>query len=1040
MQTPLSLAQTYFQNLQDTFRSDARELTYRRCLQDFIETLGNAFGRTLAAKNELARLKGNIAPDLAIEENATPIGWIETKDLDADLDNAEKTDQLFIYKKQLRNLILTNYLEFRWFVAGEEKLRATLIAKQGSDLCLLNENIERVALLFESFFNAEQPTIDSPKALAERMAASAKLIRQATLKTVQDDPDSPLNAMLADMRQTLIPNLAADDFADMYAQTVAYGLFAAWLNSNEPQAFSSELAFKSIPATSPFLKKFFAFLSTVERLETVQWIVDDLVRLYKFADLQSVLRDFGRGTMRLDPVVHFYETFLAAYDRETKKDRGVFYTPEPVVSFIVRSVDKLLQSHFEKPDGLADKDAIILDPATGTGTFLYAIVSQIYERRNGAFWNEYVEENLLPRLFGFELMMAPYAIAHLKLLIHLRELGYQPRKDVPIGVYLTNALDPATRAKETLGFGQFIVEEAERAAEVKEEKKVMVVLGNPPYKGSSLNPSEIEITDPKTQKRRKEKTYIGKLIEDYKFVDGRKLEERNPKWLQDDYVKFIRIGQWRIERTGYGILAFITNNGFLDNPTFRGMRQALMNAFDEIYVLDLHGSAKKQEKAPDGSKDENIFPIQQGVCVSLFVRRKKRSQKPAKVFHAELFGRREAKHEFLFRNDVKKVKWTRLSPASPMHYFVPKDDALRERYESFWSVKDIFPVNSVGIVTSRDHFAIAFTQEEMEQRIKKFRNPSFTDGKIAFEFDLKDTSSFSLEKARKALLADKNWKEKILPILYRPFDRRFIIYDASILERPRREVMKNMIEENLGLIATRQVNGAFRHVGVANSLMESCAISSKTKEINYLFPLYVYESARNGADIDDVEKEKKPNLNAQFVAALEAKIGARATPEKIFRYLYAALHSPRYRARYEEFLKSDFPRVPLPKSKQRFETLSKLGEELIAYHLLLPKKFAKAKLALAGEGVADEKRRVVEKPTFDEKKNRLYVNSSIFFERVEKEVWEFEIGGYQVLRKWLLEREGRALSLGDAETVQKIIIALRETIRLMKEIDEIFEE
>lgn len=1031
-----TLAQTYLQNLQSVFRGDARELTYRNALQEFVVSLGNAFGKTLAAKSELARLKGNIAPDLTIEERGASIGWIETKDLAVNLDNAEQTDQLFVYKKQLRNLILTNYLEFRWFVAGEEKLRATLIERRDGDLSLLEENIDAVASLFEQFFRAEQPTIDSPKSLAERMASIAKLIRQAAFKTVQDDPESPLNAMLADMRLTLAPNLDAEDFADMYAQTVAYGLFAAWLNSDQPKAFSPELAFKSVPATSPFLKKFFTFLSTVERLDAIQWILDDLARLFKATDLKSVLQNFGKGTMQLDPVVHFYETFLAAYDRETRKDRGVFYTPEPVVSFIVRSVDALLQSRFEKPNGLCDEHAIILDPATGTGTFLYAVVTRIYERRNGAFWSEYVEENLLPRLFGFELMMAPYAIAHLKLLIHLRELGYQPRRNAPIGVYLTNALDPAVRAKDTLGFGQFIVEEAEKAAEVKEEKKVMVVLGNPPYKGSSLNPSEIETIDPKTQKPRKEKTYIGRLIEDYKVVDGRKLEERNPKWLQDDYVKFIRIGQKRIEQTGYGILAFITNNGFIDNPTFRGMRQALMNAFDEIYVLDLHGSAKKQEKAPDGSKDENVFPIQQGVCISLFVKREKKRSKPAKVFHAELFGRREAKFEFLLRSDVKKIKWTRLAPASPMYYFVPKDESALNRYNSFWSVKEIFPVNSVGIVTSRDHFAIAFTREEMERRIKKFRNPSFTDRQVASEFNLKNTSSFSLEKARKTLLADKNWKEKILPILYRPFDIRFVIYDATILERSRLEVMKNMLKENLGLIATRQVNGKFRHVGVAKTLVESCAISSKTKEINYVFPLYVYEPAQNGADLDDVALEKKPNLNPKFVAELEAKIGARATPEKIFRYIYATLHSPKYRARYEEFLKSDFPRVPLPKNKKQFDALAKFGEALIDLHLLAPKKFAKTKLTLSGEGVEDEKNRVVEKPAFDEKRERLYVNGRVYFERVEKAVWEFEIGGYQALRKWLLEREGEALRLSDAETLQRIIVALRETLDLIEKIDE----
>jgi predicted helicase len=1032
------LAQTYLSNLNSDFRQDAREHTYRNALQEFVESLGTALGKKLAAKNELARLKGNIAPDLTIEENDIPIGWIETKDIGSALDKIVKTDQLIIYKKQLSNVILTDYLEFWWFRAGEEKLRVRLIEQRQDELYLLEENIEPAIALLESFFNAEKLTIDSPKMLAERMASSAKLIKQATFKTVQDDPDSPLNAMLADMRETLVPNLDAEEFADMYAQTIVYGLFAAWLNTDNNPEFSSELAFNSIPATSPFLKKFFTFLSTVERLETIQWLVDDLVRLYKAANLHSILQDFGKGTLQRDPVVHFYETFLAAYDRETKKDRGVFYTPEPIVSFMVRSIDKLLQSHFNKPDGISDEDAIILDPATGTGTFLYAVVSQIHETKQGAFWTEYVEKNLLPRLFGFELMMAPYAIAHLKLSLHLRELGYRPKKEQPIGVYLTNALDPGTRTKDTLGLGKFIVDEAEKAAEVKKEKKVMVVLGNPPYKGSSLNPSEITVVDSKTQKKRKEKTYIGKLIEDYKKVDGKSLGERNPKWLQDDYVKFIRIGQKRIADTGYGILAFITNNSFIDNPTFRGMRQSLMNTFDEIYILDLHGSVKKKEKAKGGSKDENVFPIQQGVSINIFVKRKQPHTAPAKIFHADLYGTRKTKYKTLSEADIQTIKWTQLSPTSPNYFFIPRSEKNIKQYERFWSVKEIFLVNSMSITAGRKEFAIAFERKTIEKRIEKFRNPSFTDRQIAEEFDLKDTRDWKLSTSRTNILKDKKWKMWFQPILCCPFDMRYTYFSENVLEMWRGNVMRNMLQENLALLTLRRSRsqGKWNFIFVTNLISEKSAVSPLDN--CYHFPLYIYHKTQNGSEIDDVIYEKQSNLNPKFVQALEAAIKGKVSPEKIFYYIYAVFYSERYRTKYEEFLKSDFPRVPLPKSKAQFEVLATLGEELVAYHLLNPQKFPKLKLTLAGEGIEDESNRIIEKPFYDERNKRVYINTSIYFENVEKNVWQFQIGGYQVLHRWLSEREGRTLSLSDAETVQKIMIALRETISLMKEIDKHF--
>jgi predicted helicase len=757
-QDALSLANAYLKNLQKHYSPNAREHTYRSAMEAFIEDFAKLLGKKVVAKNDPAQAAKGIKPDFIVEEHDLPIGWVETKDIGEKLDKTKTTDQLIQYKKQLPNLILTDYLEFRWFVAGELKLSFKLINLHGDKLTLDEKNVDVLQTLFEQFFNQALPALTKPKDLAERMASLAKIIKHAAILTLESGNETPLRGMLDSFQRTLIPTLKPDEFADMYAQTITYGLFAAWFNTPAGKTFDKRLAWENIPATSPFLKKFFTQLS-IEKLDSLDWVTDILVRLLASANMSDILKDFGKGTMQHDPVVHFYETFLAAYDKETKKDRGVFYTPEPVVSFIVRSVDSILQTHFEMPDGLADKNAIILDPATGTATFLYSVITKIHESKNGTFWNEYVSKNMLPRIFGFELMMAPYAVAHLKLGLHLRELGYTgdgslPRiKDnVPLGIFLTNALDPA-KFQVQGGFDKFVADETNAASEVKTEKKVMVVLGNPPYKGSSLNPSEVMVVQAGETKTKKIKTHIGTLIETYKKVDGVKLSERQTKWLQDDYVKFIRSGQDRIDRTGYGVLAFITNNGFIDNPTFRGMRQSLMNSFDEIYILDLHGSIKKKETDEHGGKDENVFPIQQGVSINFFIKRNQPHTKPARVFHSEVFGVRKKKYEFLASNDIasllKRKSWHGLTPQKPFYLFVPQEASLLAAYQQGWSVKDIFPINSVGIVTSRDHFAIAFDDATMKRRIERFRDPSRTDEQIAQEFNLKDTNTWQLSEARK---------------------------------------------------------------------------------------------------------------------------------------------------------------------------------------------------------------------------------------------------------------------------------------------------
>lgn len=563
--------------------------------------------------------KGNKAgiPDFTVKRRELLVGYVEAKDVGLDLDQIEKSEQLQRYLEAFPNLVLTNYLEFRWYVNGKRRQKE-ILAHSANNLQV--KDTDKIAALLDQFLNYTGEIISSPEDLARQMARLTKAIRLATTTALGlEESEGELHQLKQGFSEVLLPNLTDADFADMYAQTISYGLFAARVgHAQNPggDGFTRRTAGTYIPATNPFLKRLFNTIVETDAISQIDWAIDDLVQVLSQVEMGSILENFGRRTRQEDPVVHFYETFLAAYNSALRKSRGVYYTPEPVVSFIVRSVDAILKDRFDLPLGLADnaKDPVtqkprvqILDPATGTGTFLYEVVKQIYrnfpEIGMANQWDSYVRDNLLDRLFGFELLMAPYAIAHLKLGLELQELGYQFKGKQRLGIYLTNTLDEALKKSELL-FGQFVAQEANEASAVKRDTPVMVVLGNPPYSYKSENTSQ----------------WISGLVRDYYKFDGQPLNERNPKGLQDDYVKFIRFGQWRIDRTGSGILAFITNHGYLDNPTFRGMRQSLEKTFDEIYLMDLHGNSKKKEVAPDGSPDKNVFDIQQGVAIAIMVK------------------------------------------------------------------------------------------------------------------------------------------------------------------------------------------------------------------------------------------------------------------------------------------------------------------------------------------------------------------------------------------------------------------------------------
>jgi predicted helicase len=620
----------YIQQIESALRSgDATEHTHRPALKSLLEGLVDR----VTATNEPKRDEEVGAPDYIVKRGSVPLGYVEAKDIGKPLGKAERTPQLKRYLEGLGNLVLTDYLEFRWYVGGEHRLTARL-GTAGEDGKVRREHGGELAVgnLLNGFLSVSAPVIGRPKDLAERMAGLARLIRDVIREAFRAEAEEGrLHVQYDGFRRVLLHDLTPDQFADMYAQTIAYGLFAARVNAPDDRAFTRQHAAYELPRTNPFLRRMFGEIAGPELDRRIEWAVDDLAEVLSRADMAAVLRDFGKRTRREDPVVHFYETFLAAYDPKMREARGVYYTPEPVVSYIVRSVDHLLRTEFGLPEGLADTSKVripnpdpgprarktkdlevhrvqVLDPATGTGTFLYGVIDQIHahlsERGQAGTWSAYVREHLLPRIWGFELLMAPYAVAHMKIGLQLKQLGYDFGSDERLGIYLTNALEEAHAMSDLPLFAQVIADEANQASRVKTELPILVVIGNPPYSGISANMTP----------------EIAASVDAYKTVDGKPLGERK-HWLQNDYVKFIRFAQTRIERTGHGILGFITDNSYLDGPTFRGMRRSLMETFDDIYILDLHGNVKKRETSPGGGLDMNVFDITQGVAIVLAVKK-----------------------------------------------------------------------------------------------------------------------------------------------------------------------------------------------------------------------------------------------------------------------------------------------------------------------------------------------------------------------------------------------------------------------------------
>lgn len=1041
----------------------ATEHSYRPALAKLLGDLLPKFTIT----NEPSRIQCG-APDYIIAKGkgatSIPVAFVEAKDIgDSDLDgNRQHKEQFNRYKNSLDHILFTDYLDFHLYENGEFINSIRIAEIKGNKIALIDTNVPMFLEMVVHLAESTPQKITSSTKLAQMMAAKARLLAEVIEKTLETDNEKTgeLAGQWKSFQRVLIHDLTERQFADIYAQTICYGMFAARLHDDTPDTFSREEAATLIPKTNPFLRKVFQNVAAFDVDTSIAWIVDDLAETFRVTDMPKVMKNFGKATGQADPMIHFYEDFLRYYDPKQKKACGVYYTPEPVVHFIVNAVDEILKTRFNLSDGLADTSKVairqtsnlytdnrtkdhkryetreyhkvqILDPATGTGTFLAEVVRKIYsgmENQKGA-WQNYVEEHLLPRLNGFEFMMAPYAVAHLKLDMVLAQTGYKAKQDKRLRIFLTNSLEECDHDTGTL-FAQWLAQEASEANLVKRDTPVMVMIGNPPYSVSSSNKS----------------AWIQELSETYK----KNLNEKNIQPLSDDYIKFIRLGHYYVEKNGEGILAYISNNSFIDGIIHRQMRKALMETFDEIFILDLHGDTRKKETAFNGDKDENVFDIMQGVSVSIFVKKKccpKAEDLLAKVYHYELFGKRFEKYAFLANTSFSDVPWEELIPKGPQFFFVPKDFSIQEEYEKGFKIDELMKMNTSGVQSGRDLLFIDENHYDLEARIEKLLQKKY-DSNFSKCYNVEDSSGYPLLKR----IAESQFNpSKIQKYLYRPFDPKIIYYDEKLIKRAFFKVHNNLIEkkENFALIASRQCIDNWKYVFCTNNVCDMNLIASAGKlGGGNVFPLYLYPTEGE----EKLGETRKPNLDEKIWHKIDKCTKLETTPEQVFDYIYGVLHTPSYREKYKEFLKIDFPRIPYPENKEEFERIGSIGNKLRRLHLMEEIPPQATSFDIEGDNAVSEirferhsgaeQRGAIESmdpigasPLQGDIYGKVYINKTQYFGNVPELAWNFYIGGYQPAQKWLKDRKNRTLTYDDISHYRKIIAILIETHNLMQKLD-----
>ena len=1011
------------QSTEYTLRTDLENLlnaqkprTSIKIIQENKKTESQTFGR----------------PDFKITDEDLELGWIETKPYHDDLSVYIDTPQLKRYLNVIPNLLFTNYREFILFREGEPLLQSVLIEKEKNKK-LKKSNVENTKQIISEFFDAKIKPIEKTEKLSVLLAKHARYLHNELDELWNSHHKTPFKEKLKGLYDlfltTLIEDLKPSDFIDSYAQTVTYGLLLSALSANEKIDKTNFIDY--IPKSLSIFEEIFGLLRLSNIPSGISWIIDKLFVILNHTDYSEIQKELSFAYQKdrvEDPYIYFYENFLKAYNPEKRVEKGVYYTPASVVHFIVKSIQQSLIEDFKK-SGLDDDDISLLDFATGTGTFLLESYKTALENVDKGQKNQFIRNNLLTNFFGFEYLIAPYIVAHLKLITYLTEEGFKFEEEDRVKVYLTDTLDDTYYQRNSL-FPD-ISDEGEEATKIKLEKKIWVVLGNPPYSNYSKN----------------KKPFIQTLIKDYK----KELDETKIN-LDDDYIKFLRFAQAKIEGAKYsyeknnntinakiegpgqGIIGVITNNSYLNGVTHRTMRRSLLNTFDKIYIINLHGNSNI------GEPDKNVFDVKIGVSIALFIKMPRPIKNKGVYYYSTLnhnLSKRSEKDDFLYANDLQNIKWTKLKPEAPYYWFVDKNLTHQKDYNKGWALNKIFKVYSSGIQTGKDALVIDFNKKVLESRIYDVLQEQ-NEYKIRDKYHLKDTSGWKLNRFKKSHFSNK----KITLVSYRPFDYRYIYYDNFSMKRDRKSTLQHFLrgnerKENMGLVFPRFIKGQKSNYGFVSDKIIDIALGGRfTGSETYIAPLYIYNTNgnydQNGNGFLFKDKEKKDNFTKEFRLFLKTRNLQNYTPEQILGYIYTIMFSPTYREKYFEFFKIDFPKIPFTKDLKVFEKMSTLGLELIEHHLL-KRGYAKKEKPV----FEVEDRNKVDGYFYDEKKQRLYINKVQYFERFPQSVWEYEIGGYQVIDKYLKSRKKLCLTYTEVEHVKKVSVSIVKTINLQKKIDKL---
>ncbi len=1064
----------YLESIKD-LTPEKNELTHRLFLHNLLDKLKNHFNKEFKIEHEPKRDQGS-QPDFRISYQGLNIGYIENKRVGENLSQLLKKDQIRKYLELNPNLMLTDYLNFVW--VGKDEENKPLIKKEIS-IASLDElskplkpkpQTERDLIeLFKSFFNHEATPITNAKDFATHLSPRTKYLKDALIKYQEK---AQVSSIFKNFKEYLYEELSFEDFSDALAQTLTYSLFLAKLN-HPFEKINLDNVRSSIPKNFAVIREMADFLKKLDEIKEIQWLLNEILSSINHVDMDSILKDLNDDK---DPYLHFYETFLSAYDPKLRESKGVYYTPDSVVKFIINALDSLLKTRFkDAPLGLKsalDNENIkLLDFATGTGTFLLEAFRKALETRKtsdgGTSTKEDKYQNLLKQFYGFEYLIAPYAIAHLNLSQAFKEEFKKPLKENDVlKIILTNTLIQPSEIAAHRGLQPIFEKELKSAQEIKKDENILIITGNPPYSGASSNEGlfewevkatygiepefqtieiekNIKLTDKiktllSSVQIQKESGSKNALKELKKLHSKYKLDEKNPKWLLDDYVKFMRFAQNKIESLGHGLFGFISNNAFLDNPTFRGLRRSLLECYDELYILNLHGNARKKEKTPQGAKDENVFNIMQGVSINLFV--KKAQTTKQKIHYYDVYGQRAEKYAFLAQNDLNSIEWLELTPREPFYLLIPQETPLLEEYEQGFSVQEMFQVGGTGICSKRDHVVFHKDKENLLKLLKDFS--TLEPSELRRKYDIGDDSrDWRLNNAIKEVKTNiKRLEEYIVSCQYRPFDYRWTYYtpnSRTFLAYPVYDVFKHMLppptnpktpnqtRKNVVLNTPRQLKNN-------DKSWTQCFISSRINDQGL-------SSGGNGAGVNyPLYQFRDPNYTENFTPEFRSFIDKHYShpfePLEVLGYIYALLYSPNYRKRYEDFLKADYPKILFTNNKDLFRALSLLGIELIGLHVLnkesLNHSFEKLKDATIGESYYKEAHDcIIKKPSHNELEQRLYINHSAYFNGVSQEIHDYRIGGYCVLDKYLKSHKGEPC---DFDHVTNIIKVIARTIEIQK--------